>query len=203
MLCRISILNVRRVYLLAIELIFVCDIPIEFSRLLFKLTVCVHILNGKGVETVKIDGAASKCAVTGKVDPVKLRDKLEEKTHKKVELLTPVPKKEKENTKNKDEPGDAKDDKKKEKEKPKDKNSNEKNKKDEEKNAKQVQILQYCSRYHAHVCFFFLFLPSVPVTLLQVILCYFVVFVNHMTQNSSLHIVRLESAVNTKIIVPH
>lgn len=119
------------------------------NAVLFKLDLhcegcaskVVKIVKGfEGVETVKIDGASSKCAVTGKVDPVKLRDKLEEKTHKKVELLTPVPKKEKENTKSKDESGDAKEDKKKHKEKPKDKNSNEKNKKDDEKNAKQIPV---------------------------------------------------------------
>lgn len=46
-----------------------------------------------GVEEVKVDGGGNKITVIGKVDPVKLREKLEEKTKKKVELISPVPKK--------------------------------------------------------------------------------------------------------------
>lgn len=46
-----------------------------------------------GVQTVKADLSTNKVTVTGKMDPAKLRDKLEEKTKKKVELISPQPKK--------------------------------------------------------------------------------------------------------------
>ncbi|KAL6336389.1 hypothetical protein AAG906_014561 [Vitis piasezkii] len=48
----------------------------------------------KSVEDVKVDTASNKVTVTGKADPVKLREKLEEKTKKEVALISPVPKKE-------------------------------------------------------------------------------------------------------------
>lgn len=41
-----------------------------------------------GVEDVKVDGGANKITVIGKVDPTKLRERLEEKTQKKVELVS-------------------------------------------------------------------------------------------------------------------
>ena len=47
-----------------------------------------------GVEDVKVDSASNKVTVTGKADPVKLREKLEEKTKKEVALISPIPKKE-------------------------------------------------------------------------------------------------------------
>nr|KYP68575.1 hypothetical protein KK1_022207 [Cajanus cajan] len=50
----------------------------------------------QGVETVKLESDAGKVTVTGKVDPAKLRDYLAEKTKKKVEILSPQNKKEKE-----------------------------------------------------------------------------------------------------------
>ncbi|XP_010520385.1 PREDICTED: heavy metal-associated isoprenylated plant protein 3 [Tarenaya hassleriana] len=53
----------------------------------------------EGVETVKSEAAAGKLTVTGNVDPAKLREKLEEKTKKKVQLVSPQPKKDKENAK--------------------------------------------------------------------------------------------------------
>lgn len=63
-----------------------------------------------------IDG--QKITVVGKVDPAMLREQVEQKTHKKVELISPQPKKdggEKENTKGKDNGGgDVKKEKKKE-----------------------------------------------------------------------------------------
>lgn len=43
---------------------------------------------GAGVEDVKVDVGANKITVIGKVDPTKLRERLEEKTHKKVELVS-------------------------------------------------------------------------------------------------------------------
>ncbi|KAL9674203.1 hypothetical protein QQ045_030473 [Rhodiola kirilowii] len=47
-----------------------------------------------GVEGIKTDCDSNKLTVTGKqVDPSKLRDSLAEKTNKKVDLLTPLPKK--------------------------------------------------------------------------------------------------------------
>ncbi|CAN4119391.1 unnamed protein product [Withania somnifera] len=39
------------------------------------------------------DAESKKLTVIGKVDPVKLREKVEQKTHKHVELISPVPKK--------------------------------------------------------------------------------------------------------------
>lgn len=51
----------------------------------------------EGVEKAKVEWEASKLTVEGKVDPTKLRDSLQEKTKKKVELVSPQPKKDKEN----------------------------------------------------------------------------------------------------------
>ncbi|XP_073042143.1 heavy metal-associated isoprenylated plant protein 3-like [Primulina eburnea] len=47
----------------------------------------------EGVEKVKADCAANKITVVGKVDPAGLRERVEYKTKKKVELLSPQPKK--------------------------------------------------------------------------------------------------------------
>lgn len=49
----------------------------------------------EGVETVKVDYNTNKVTVVGNVDPIKLREKIEEKTKKKVELISPSPKKDK------------------------------------------------------------------------------------------------------------
>ncbi|GFZ02368.1 heavy metal transport/detoxification superfamily protein [Actinidia rufa] len=49
------------------------------------------VRNYKGVKEVKADIAGNKLTVTGKVDPAKIRTRVEEKTHKKVELLSPQP----------------------------------------------------------------------------------------------------------------
>ncbi|KAA8516571.1 hypothetical protein F0562_016923 [Nyssa sinensis] len=46
-----------------------------------------------GVEDVKADSATNKLTVTGKVDPARLRERVEEKIKKKVELVSPQPKK--------------------------------------------------------------------------------------------------------------
>ena len=48
----------------------------------------------EGVEDVKADVASNKLTVTGKVDPEKVRERVEKKTHKKMEILSPQPKKE-------------------------------------------------------------------------------------------------------------
>ncbi|XP_010241812.1 PREDICTED: heavy metal-associated isoprenylated plant protein 3-like isoform X2 [Nelumbo nucifera] len=47
----------------------------------------------RGVEDVKGDFNSNKLTVIGKVDPVKLRERVEQKTKKKVELISPIPKK--------------------------------------------------------------------------------------------------------------
>lgn len=47
----------------------------------------------KGVEKVRVEWEASKLTVEGKVDPAKLRQRLQEKTKKKVELISPQPNK--------------------------------------------------------------------------------------------------------------
>ncbi|XP_022767297.1 heavy metal-associated isoprenylated plant protein 6 [Durio zibethinus] len=47
----------------------------------------------EGVEDVKADCGANKLTVIGKVDPAKIRDRLAEKTKKKVDLISPQPKK--------------------------------------------------------------------------------------------------------------
>lgn len=47
----------------------------------------------EGVEDVKTDCGANKLTVIGKVDPAKVRDRLAEKTKKKVDLISPQPKK--------------------------------------------------------------------------------------------------------------
>lgn len=48
---------------------------------------------------MKADSDASKLTIVGKLDPAKLRDKLAEKTKKKVELISPQPKKENKDSK--------------------------------------------------------------------------------------------------------
>lgn len=83
-----------------------------------------------GVEDVKADISANKLTVTGKVDPAKLRDKLAEKTKKKVELVSPQPKK--------DDAAAAAGDKPLPEKKSEEKKSDDKNKKDEEEKPKEV-----------------------------------------------------------------
>uniref|UniRef100_A0A5B6ZFH1 HMA domain-containing protein n=1 Tax=Davidia involucrata TaxID=16924 RepID=A0A5B6ZFH1_DAVIN len=61
-----------------------------------KVKKCIRSF--EGVESVKGgDGDTNKITVTGKVDPLKLREYVEQKSRKKVELVSPLPKKEKEN----------------------------------------------------------------------------------------------------------
>ncbi|XP_054791026.1 heavy metal-associated isoprenylated plant protein 3-like isoform X1 [Prosopis cineraria] len=61
-------------------------------RFLNCFQVKFHIVV-KGVETVKVDGDSGRVTITGNVDPSKLRDKLADKTKKKVDLISPQPKK--------------------------------------------------------------------------------------------------------------
>ncbi|XP_040992267.1 heavy metal-associated isoprenylated plant protein 3-like [Juglans microcarpa x Juglans regia] len=56
-----------------------------------KITRCVR--GFEGVEAAKADMKANKLTVVGNVDPTELRDRLAEKTKKKVDLLSPQPKK--------------------------------------------------------------------------------------------------------------
>lgn len=45
------------------------------------------------MESVKTDCAGNKLTVTGKVDPANIQARVEEKTRKKVEIVSPQPKK--------------------------------------------------------------------------------------------------------------
>lgn len=73
---------------------------------------------------MKAESETGKVTVTGDVDPAKLREKLEVKTKKKVELVSPQPNKEKGNNKK-----DSKD-----------KNTSSEDKKKEEKKPKEVKL---------------------------------------------------------------
>ena len=46
-----------------------------------------------GVEGLKTDCAGNKLTVKGEVDPAKIKARLEEKTKRKVEIISPQPKK--------------------------------------------------------------------------------------------------------------
>lgn len=48
----------------------------------------------EGVDAVKAESETGKITVAGNVDPTKLRDNLEKKIKKKVELISPQPNKE-------------------------------------------------------------------------------------------------------------
>ncbi|KAI9193961.1 hypothetical protein LWI28_001765 [Acer negundo] len=61
-----------------------------------KIVKCVRAFDG--VESVKTEIASNKLTVVGPVlDPSKIRDKLQNKTKKRVDLISPQPKKDKEN----------------------------------------------------------------------------------------------------------
>ncbi|KAK9733374.1 hypothetical protein RND81_04G063600 [Saponaria officinalis] len=49
------------------------------------------IRNFPGVESLKTDCATNKMTVTGKVNPIKIKERVEEKTKKTVELVSPQP----------------------------------------------------------------------------------------------------------------
>ena len=53
-----------------------------------------------GVESVEAEATSNKLTVTGKVDPLKIRDYLNHKTKKKVELISPQPQKQDTNKNN-------------------------------------------------------------------------------------------------------
>lgn len=98
----------------------------------------------EGVEDVKADISANKLTVTGKVDPAKLRDKLEEKTKKKVELVSPQPKKDAAG-------GGGGGDKPPPEKKSEEKKPDEKNKKNEEEKPKESTVVLK-SRLHCDGC---------------------------------------------------
>ncbi|KAJ6904601.1 heavy metal-associated isoprenylated plant protein 3-like isoform X2 [Populus alba x Populus x berolinensis] len=54
----------------------------------------------EGVETVKAEPSSNKLAVTGKIDPLKVRDYLHLKTKKQVDLISPQPQKQDTNKNN-------------------------------------------------------------------------------------------------------
>ncbi|KAL8496549.1 hypothetical protein ACS0TY_020297 [Phlomoides rotata] len=60
-----------------------------------KVLKCIRSFDG--VETADI-GGEQKITVVGKVDPAKLRERVEQKTHKRVELISPQPKKDNNNS---------------------------------------------------------------------------------------------------------
>ncbi|KAJ0238811.1 Heavy metal-associated isoprenylated plant protein 3 [Hirschfeldia incana] len=95
-----------------------------------KIVKCVRTF--QGVETVKSESESGKLTVTGDVDPAKLREKLEEKTKKKVDLISPQPKKEKEKEKEKEKDN---------KDKPKNDEDKNKEKKPEEKKPKEAAVV--------------------------------------------------------------
>ncbi|XP_041024705.1 heavy metal-associated isoprenylated plant protein 6 isoform X2 [Juglans microcarpa x Juglans regia] len=72
-----------------------------------------------GVEDVKTDCAANKLTVTGKADPAAIKERLEQKTKKKVELVSPQPKKDGGGDKKPEEKSEKKEEKKEEKKPPK------------------------------------------------------------------------------------
>ncbi|KAL0460155.1 UNVERIFIED_CONTAM: Heavy metal-associated isoprenylated plant protein 3 [Sesamum latifolium] len=118
-----------------------------------KVLKCIRSFDG--VDTASI-GDEQRITVVGKVDPVKLRERVEQKTHKNVELISPHPKKDNANKKNADGKenakgdggnGDGKQEKKKE---GKDKNSC-KDKSDEKKSKeKEPPVTTAVLKVHLH-----------------------------------------------------
>ncbi|XP_070006286.1 heavy metal-associated isoprenylated plant protein 3-like isoform X1 [Nicotiana sylvestris] len=56
------------------------------------LKIIKAVRSFEGVEKVTCDGEANKVTVIGKVDPLKLKEKVERKTNKAVQLVSPLPK---------------------------------------------------------------------------------------------------------------
>lgn len=86
------------------------------------------------MEEVKADCATNKITVQGSVDPSSLREKVEQKTKKKVELLSPQPKKD--GSGGGDKKGDDKSEKK----------SDDKKKEEANKKPKEVNNKMYANR---------------------------------------------------------
>lgn len=92
---------------------FLC--VLELTYCLVKDNVVFYILYnifGPGVEDVTTESKASKVVVKGKAaDPIKVCERIQKKTGRKVELISPLPKPPEEN---KEEPKEAKEEVKKE-----------------------------------------------------------------------------------------
>nr|GEW12402.1 heavy metal-associated domain, HMA [Tanacetum cinerariifolium] len=74
----------------------------------------------EGVESVEADATSNKLTITGKVDPTRIKERVEFKTKKKVDLVSPQPKKDGGDDKKKDtQPEKKPDEKKPEEKKPK------------------------------------------------------------------------------------
>ncbi|XP_051113393.1 heavy metal-associated isoprenylated plant protein 3-like [Andrographis paniculata] len=121
-----------------------------------KVLKCIRSLDG--VYSASI-GGEQKITVVGKVDPMKLRNKVEQKTHKKFELISPQPKKEnsnnddKENAKGKENNNvvNPKQEKKKNnKEQSNDKNSKNKSDKDSSEKEKKIPVTTTVLRMRLH-----------------------------------------------------
>ncbi|GLT89804.1 hypothetical protein SLE2022_077740 [Rubroshorea leprosula] len=100
------------------------------------------IKHSDGVEEVKTDCGANKLTVIGKMDPAKIKERLEEKINKKVELVSPQPKKDGGG-------GDKKTDEKKPEKKPEEKKEE---KKDEKKAAPKESSVVLKIRLHCEGC---------------------------------------------------
>ncbi|XP_010541313.1 PREDICTED: heavy metal-associated isoprenylated plant protein 3-like [Tarenaya hassleriana] len=112
-----------------------------------RIVKCVR--GFEGVETVKSEAAEGKLTVTGTVDPAKLREKLQAKTKKKVELISPLPKKDKENAKDNTNNSSGEEDKKSAK-KPDDKKSDNDKKPQEKDPPVTTAVLKL--NFHCHGC---------------------------------------------------
>ncbi|KAL7084939.1 hypothetical protein ACP275_14G253500 [Erythranthe tilingii] len=114
-----------------------------------KIIKCIHSFGG--VDSVSI-GEGEKITVVGNVDPAKLREKLELKTHKKVELLSPQPKKDGDNKGN----GNGKENagggngKQEKKNESKDQKSNEKSEEKKKPNEKEPPVTTAVLKVHLH-----------------------------------------------------
>ncbi|KAJ4968745.1 hypothetical protein NE237_015446 [Protea cynaroides] len=58
-----------------------------------RLSSATATVVNEGFEDVKCDFSSNKSKAIGKADPMKLRERVEQKTKKKVELISPLPKK--------------------------------------------------------------------------------------------------------------
>ncbi|XP_073022899.1 heavy metal-associated isoprenylated plant protein 3 [Primulina eburnea] len=111
-----------------------------------KIIKCIRSFDG--VDTATIGGEGQKITVVGKVDPLKLREKVEQKTHKKIELISPVPKKEANNGDNKENNGG---DNQKQEKKKESKDKNTKDKPDEKKSKeKEVPVTTAVLKVNLH-----------------------------------------------------
>lgn len=86
-----------------------------------------------GVEEVKADVAGNKLTVIGKVDPKAVVERVQKKSHKKVELISPLPKKDEG-----------------EKKKPEEKEKEKENKPEEKKKDKEPAVITTVLRVHLH-----------------------------------------------------